>query len=266
MQTILSISIMTSLGVFFAVILSFAYKRLKTEEDPRLEKILSILPGTNCGACGFGGCKAFAESVLQNNIEPMPGCTVGGQIIQEQIAEILGREIAPEIKKKAAVIHCGAKAVQRKKQADYQGQSSCKASNLTSSEIGCSYGCLGYGDCCVVCPFDAITMVEGLPKVNLDKCTACGRCIEVCPRKIISLDELGENLIAIVCSSTDTGRIVKDICPVGCTACHICEKIESLVFKVENNLSRINCENFKKTERWQEAIDKCPTKCIAKIK
>ena len=261
------ILVLSILGLVFGFGLAFASIKFAVEQDPRVMKILSALPGTNCGACGLAGCQASAEAVSIGKA-PIDICPVGGTEVAEKIAAILGVEAVKKVKQ-IAVVHCGANSRQRKKKARYLGFKTCMAAEgLAGGENACMYSCLGYGDCAGACPFGAIEMIEGLPKVISSKCTACGICVKACPRKIISLEgfDRGRGVVAIACSSPDKAAEVKKICPVGCIACKICEKNSpDGVFEVIDNLARINYKRATDKTDWDICIQKCPNKTIVRL-
>src|SRR3989339_37943 len=260
MLIILATLILGILGFVFAALLGLAAQKFHVEEDLRVSTIMAILPGANCGACGSAGCHDFAEKLIKGEVA-VSGGTVGGHEVAQKIAHIMGVE-GEDIHKKIATIHCGAKSSQRKKKAEYFGVKTCSASNIVDGGgLFCRYGCLGYGDCFCVCPFDAIAMKDGLPVVDPEKCTACGKCVSACPRSIISL-RLYAAKVYVACSSHDKGADVRKICPVGCIACKICEKQVPEVFKVEDNLAMMDYSKLDIS--CDIAIEKCPTKCIVK--
>ncbi len=249
------------LGLVFAGLLGYAAEYFKIEEDPRVATILAILPGSNCGACGSAGCHAFAEKLIKGEVL-VSGCISGGLDVAKQLAAIMGTE-GLEVHKKVAAVHCGARTEQRKIKANYSGVKTCGAANIVDSGgLMCSYGCLGHGDCFCVCPFDALAMREGLPVIDVEKCTGCGKCVAACPRKIISLRPYAFN-VAVACSSHNKGAVTRKICPVGCIACKICEREVPDIFNVVDNLAQMNYA--KEPVDCANAIEKCPTKCILKI-
>ena len=265
-MTLVAILSMAGLGAFFAIVLAIASKKLFVKEDPRVERIEGILPGVNCGACGSASCQVFAERVLTQEAS-VNGCVPGGANVAERLADVLGVK-SQAADKKTAVVHCGVKSEEKKRRANYQGVKSCRASTLVAGgDLSCVYGCLGYGDCARVCPFEAIIMKDGLPQIDREKCTGCGNCVKDCPRGIISLEtwDGGHPLIAVTCSSLDKGKSVKSICPVGCIACKLCEKVCPELFKVENNLARVDIRKIKEDTDWKKPLEKCPTKCIVKL-
>ena len=260
-----SIITMAGLGIFFSVILAVANKHLKVEEDPWVEKIEKTLPGLNCGACGFPNCRALAEAIAKGEAPPAT-CPVGGEEAAALIADFLGLK-AEKLTKKIAVIHCGADETQRKKKAEYTGIRTCKAANIIFwGGLECKFGCLGFGDCAKICPFDAIKMVNGLPEVDPDKCATCGKCAASCPRKIISLEsfEKGE-LTFVACNAKEKSGVVRKICPVGCIACKVCEKLSEGVFIVEDNLAKVDYKKATPETKWGVIVEKCPTDTIRRI-
>ncbi|MFH1387644.1 MAG: RnfABCDGE type electron transport complex subunit B [bacterium] len=260
MLIITSIIVLGMMGLIFAGLLGFAARYYRVEEDPRVASIMAILPGANCGACGVAGCHTFADKVSKGEIA-VSGCLVGGMDVAKKIAAIMGEE-GFEVHKKVAVVHCGAKKDQKKKKANYIGVKTCiGASLIDNGGLLCSYGCMGYGDCACICPFNAIKMVDGLPVIDPEKCTACGKCIKNCPKKIIALKPYDFKAV-VACSSRDRGAETRKNCPVGCIACKICEKAVPEVFKVTDNLAVI--DHDKKGIDCSAAIEKCPTKCIVK--
>ena len=264
---LVSILSMVGLGAFFAVVLAVVDKKLGIKEDARVRRIAEVLPGGNCGACGFGGCHAFAEAAIEKAGEIV--CPVAGEEASKKIATILGIEHM-ELEKKIAVIHCGVKEPQRKRRAKYQGIRSCQAIELLNGgDMECGFGCLGYGDCVRACPFGALEMSEGKPEVIIERCTACGKCIESCPRNIISLKNFDRDkgIILIACSSEDKGAVVKKICEVGCIGCGLCVKVcPEGCFELKENLARVDYEKLRECKDWNKAIKMCPTQCIVEVR
>ena len=188
-----SILVLGILGFVFAGLLGLAANYFAVKEDKKAAEIFSVLPNVNCGACGAAGCKDFAEKVSKGLL-PVNGCVVGGIEVANKVALLMGKE-AEEIHKKVSIVHCGAICNQRKTKAVYQGAKTCKTANhIDGAGLLCSFGCIGYGDCLKACKFDAIKMVDGLPKIDPEKCTSCKKCIAACPRNIISLRPYDFNL------------------------------------------------------------------------
>ncbi|NLM97214.1 MAG: Fe-S cluster domain-containing protein [Halanaerobiaceae bacterium] len=256
---LVSLISMGGLGALLAIGLGFAAKAFKIETDERIDRIDEALPGANCGACGFAGCSALAEAIVRGEA-PVNACPVGGSATAELIAEIMGTEAAAS-EKKAAQVLCNGGLEETEQQAEYQGIQSCKAANMVSGGTkSCQYGCLGLGDCVLACPFDAIVMNEnGLPEIDVDKCTACGECVRACPRSIITLAPVSKKN-HIRCSSHDQGKVVRKICAVGCIGCGICVKTCPVgAISMVENLAVID---YEKCINCGLCAEKCPTKTI----
>ncbi len=239
------------------MILVISYGKLKVSETPDIKKVSRVLPGVNCGACGYASCHEYAVSVVEGKAE-INECIPGGDKTAEKIGKILGLESEAGGQFKA-VVKCGVR--DRKYNARYKGPKSCVAADLVAGGLSCKYGCFGYGDCVEVCPFDAIYLNENnLPKVDFKKCTGCGLCVKACPRNIIELVEPEKNRIVYVgCSSKQSGKNTRTVCDSGCIGCKICEKQgPEGMFKVEDNLAGVKIQNQKAdTDKI-----KCPPGCI----
>jgi len=260
MDILIPILSLGALGLLFGMGLAIASKKLAVETDPRLDKIVGLLPGANCGACGGAGCFGFAESILSGKAK-IDACRVADDRIKEQVAAVLGRKLQ-KIAKSVAVLHCnGGKKV--KDRFLYQGIEDCVAANLVlGGQKECVWGCLGFRTCEKVCPFGAIKMPEeGLPVVDKDKCKACNKCVLACPKKLFSLVPV-THPVYIACSSHDLGKDVMAVCPVGCIACKKCEKdcpVDAI--HVIDNLTVID---YDKCTSCGKCVEVCPTKCIRK--
>ena len=225
LSTILSLSL---LGGLLAVVLYFIAQKFKVQEDPRIDQILEVLPGANCGGCGYAGCRAFAESFVKNPDNPDLFCPVGGNDAMKKAAAVLGREVQEKVPR-LAVLRCNGSCDVRPVLNKYDGSPSCAvASDLYGGETGCSYGCLGLGDCVTACTFDAIAIdpQTGLPVVAEDKCTSCGACVKACPRNILELRPKGpkSRRIYVACANKDKGALTRKVCSVGCIGCQLCVK------------------------------------------
>ncbi len=261
MADILSAStIMLGLALFFAVILAFAYRFLKVEEDPRLAEVEEMLPGTNCGACGTPGCHAFAETLIAGGNQPS-GCSVASPEGVDEIAEFLGVD-AGAADKLVARLHCAGGHAQARQIADYEGFDTCRGAALVGGGgKGCAWGCLGLADCEVACGFDAIHMsVNGLPVVDIDKCTACNDCVEVCPKDLFQLQPIRSPLL-VQCNVPLAGEETVQECQVACTACGVCAKdAPDEIIHMAGNLPII--DPARNSDAGPESTFRCPTGAI----
>jgi H+/Na+-translocating ferredoxin:NAD+ oxidoreductase subunit B len=239
----LSASTLVAMGVIFGYVLGWANKRFHVQVDPRVEAINEALPGANCGGCGFVGCQEYAEAVVTGQDVPVNLCNVGGASCAAQIADIMGVQVE-ESAPYRPIVHCGATLERRLNRHEYRGERRCSGANIVADVQGCTYGCLGFGDCEAACDFDAIHVIDGLATVDYRKCVGCQACSKVCPRHIITMVPFkAAQMLAVTCSNTDSGREVKKVCQVGCMGCKACTKMSEL-FSVENNLSSINYEMY----------------------
>ncbi|MCA9672925.1 MAG: 4Fe-4S binding protein [Myxococcales bacterium] len=213
--------IMGGLGLLFGVVLAVASRFLHVEEDPRIDIVEELLPGSNCGACGEAGCRALAEKVALGDAAPSK-CTVAAAAAIEAIADALGVDAGAQ-EKRVARLHCAGGRAQATQIAEYEGYEGCRAAALVGGGgKGCSWGCLGLADCEVACTFDAIVMNDnGLPVVLVDKCTACGDCVDACPRDLFEILPLSHSLI-VQCKVPLASEAATALCSVACDACGRC--------------------------------------------
>ena len=208
-----------AIGLVSAVILFAASKKFAVYEDPRIAQVAAVLPQANCGGCGYPGCTGFADACVKAGSLDGKLCPVGGQPVMAKVAEILGlAAVASE--PKVAVVRCNGTCANRPRVTKYDGARSCAIMASTyGGETGCSYGCLGCGDCVAACQFDAIHMnpETGLPEVDEDKCTACGACVKACPKSVIELRYKGKKSrrVYVSCVNKDTGAVTRKACSVG---------------------------------------------------
>ncbi|MCB1856887.1 MAG: RnfABCDGE type electron transport complex subunit B [Gammaproteobacteria bacterium] len=226
---------MTGLGVLFSVILAVAYRLLRVEEDPRVEETETLLPGSNCGACGEPGCHAFAEKLVQGSLKPSQ-CTVATSETIDAVAELLDVDPGAQ-ERRIARLRCAGGKAQAYQIAEYLGFENCRAAAVVSGGgKGCAWGCLGLGDCRVACDFHAIEMnSNGLPAVSPERCTACGDCVEACPRNLFQLVPVSQRLF-VQCSTPLRSDAALALCRVACDACGRCasDAAPGLIRMVEN--------------------------------
>lgn len=268
MSTILlAVIVLSSVGVAFAVIIYGVDLKFKVFEDPKIDEVAELLPGANCGGCGYAGCRALAEAIVKAGNMDSLFCPVGGNAIVGGISKVLGIE-AVERAPQVAVVRCSGSPAHAPQKVKYDGLSKCSfAHMLHSSESGCPYGCLSMGDCVESCQFDAIYMdpQTDLPVVIEDKCTSCGACVKACPRHIIELRNKGpkSKRIFVSCVNKEKGAIAKKNCAVACIGCGKCVKAcphDSIT--LENNVAYIN---FEKCKLCRKCVAECPTGAILEI-
>ncbi|MFP4664670.1 MAG: Fe-S cluster domain-containing protein [Bacteroidales bacterium] len=261
LYTLLSLS---GLGVILALILYFVAQRFKVVEDPRIDEVDELLPGANCGGCGYPGCRGFAEALVKADKLDDFYCPVGGNEVMQEAAKILGKEIA-EKEKQVAVVRCQGSPKHRKKTSEYDGPKSCLLVSQTyGGETDCAYGCHGYGDCVESCVFDAIHMnpETELPEVIEENCTACNACVEACPNDIIELRNIGKKSrrVYVSCVNQDKGGPAKKACDVACIGCGKCVKECPFdAITLENNLAYID---YEKCKLCRKCAPVCPTGAI----
>lgn len=255
------------LGAVSAVILYFVAQKFKVYEDPRIDDVEAILPAANCGGCGFAGCRAFADACVKADTLDGMLCPVGGNAVMAQVASVLGQD-AVMSDPKIAVLRCNGTCEHRPKLNAYDGATSCAvAANLYGGETGCSFGCLGLGDCEVSCDFDAIHVNSetGLPEVDEDKCTSCGACVKACPKMLLQLRKKGpkSRRIYVSCMNKDKGSLTKKACAVGCIACGKCFKeCEFEAITIANNLAYIDDVRCR---LCRKCVTVCPTSAIVEL-
>lgn len=251
---------MAGLGVVLGLVLALASKRLAVEEDPRIDEVEEMLPHANCGACGYPGCRPFAEALVAGK-EPPSKCTVSSAEGVAEIASFLGIDAGAEEKKVARLACAGGKNVARF-QAEYTGQPSCRAAVAAGGGgKACAWGCLGLADCEASCHFDAIHMNEqGLPVVDEAKCVACNDCVVACPLDLFSLQPVSHKLW-VACKSLAEGDQALEECEVACTACGRCAAdAPGGLISIENHLARVDYSKNHLASRFP--IERCPTGAI----
>jgi len=253
---------MLVMSVVLSFILGWANKKFKVEVDPKIESVLAVLPGANCGGCGYLGCSDYAVAIVTDN-DPVNKCTVGGKACAMTVADIMGVE-AGEMIRAYAVVHCGANSEDRLKSNEYRGEKRCAAAHLVAGVQGCTFGCLGFGDCVRACHYDAIHIVKGLATVDYNNCIGCGACSKVCPRNIITIPNFQADMIpTVACSNKDKAKDAKSMCNTACTGCKACSKLSDM-FSITDNLSKCDYDSYT-DDHYQEVVksmEKCPTNCI----
>jgi len=253
-------AIMAGLGLFFGTVLAVAYRFLKVAEDPRIEAVEGMLPGSNCGACGEPGCRGLAEKIVGDGVAPSK-CTVSSPEGIDLIAEYLGVDAGTQ-EKRVARLHCAGGLGRARQIAAYRGHESCRAAHLVGGGgLECSWGCLGLADCERSCTFDAIHMNPMLlPVVNVETCTACGDCVEACPRDLFEILPVNHRLL-VQCLAPLAAEDARRICQVACDACGRCaQDAPPGLIRMENNLPVVDYAAGGPAR--PDATFRCPTGAI----
>lgn len=246
-------------GLLIGLLLGIAGEKLKVEVNEKELLVRDVLPGNNCGGCGYAGCDALAKAIA-NGEAAVNACPVGGAPVAEQVGEIMGIS-ADDSVKEVAFVKCAGTCDKTKDKDLYFGIHDCNAAmNVPGTgSKSCSYGCLGYGSCEKACPFDAIHVIDGIAKVDKEKCVACGKCVVTCPKQLIELVPYTSEYL-VRCKSEDKGKDVKSNCEVGCIGCGMCQRAcEYDAVHVVNNIAYIDQS---KCQKCGACAAKCPTKVI----
>ncbi len=262
-----TIATLSGLGITAAVVLYFVAQKFKVYEDPRIDEVEEALPAANCGGCGFAGCRNFAEACVK--AEDFDGlyCPVGGNDLMAEVAKILGRNAVAQ-EPQVAVLLCNGTCDNRPKTSVYDGATTCAiTSSVYGGETGCSFGCLGHGDCVDVCNFDALHIdpATNLPVVDDEKCTACGACVKACPKDLFELRKRAkkDRKIYVACKNEDKGGIAKKSCSAACIGCSKCFKVCPFeAIEMKNNLAYIDAD---KCKLCRKCVVECPTNAIIEI-
>jgi len=261
-----AVGVLGVLALAFGALLAVAHRFFHVRVDPRQAKIEQVLPGANCGSCGYGGCAAYAEAVA-NGEAPPDQCAPGGPECARRIADVMGIQISDFVSK-VAVVKCQGSCQHMRDRFRYIGEQDCRAAAATQyGQAACPYGCLGLGTCVRACPFDAMVMdpETRLPRVLEERCTGCGTCAEVCPKNIIEILP-ADQYVHVLCRNRDSGKAVRQVCEVGCIACHRCEKVcpvEGSAIHVNDNLAEVDRETCIDCGKCVQA---CPVGCIGNFR
>lgn len=246
-------------GIFVGLFLGVAGLKFKVEVDEKEEAVLSVLPGNNCGGCGYAGCSGLAAAIAKGDA-PVNACPVGGEPVGNKIASIMGVE-AGNSEKMVAFVHCQGDCEKANVNYAYTGVEDCRMMAFVpgGGPKACDSGCMGYGSCVKECPFDAIHVVNGIAVVDREKCKACGKCVAVCPKHLISLIPYAAKT-EVACKSVDKGPVTMKACQVGCIGCGICVKnCPADAVKVTDFHAQIDQT---KCTGCGTCVEKCPKKAI----
>lgn len=258
-EILIAVGIVSAIALIIGIILSIAEKLFHVDVNENEEAIREVLPGSNCGGCGYAGCDAMAKAIA-NGEAPATGCPVGGQAVAGKIAGILGQEIG-EMERKVAYVKCDGHSDKRKTNYNYFGIQDCTYASIMpgSSPYSCKFGCLGFGTCAKVCPQGAIRIIDRKAVVDENLCIACGKCIKACPNKLIELVP-ADSHYRVQCSSHVKGKDVRDACTSGCISCKVCEKkCPTGAITVVDNIAKID---YAKCDNCGICAKECPRKII----
>lgn len=251
------IGIVAAIAIIFALLIVLVSKLCFVKTDEKEEAVLSNLAGANCGGCGYAGCADFAKAVAEGKAS-FTACGPTSNEGKAEIAKIMGLPFEAS-EKKVATVHCAGGLVSLNKY-EYVGNEGCYAQMalLGGSKV-CPNGCLGGGSCEKDCPFHAITVKDGVSYVNKALCTACGVCVNKCPKKIIELIPASSK-VYVACSTVCKGKEVMNMCKVGCIGCGLCAKnCPNGAITMVNNVAVID---YSKCTGCKICVSKCPRKCI----
>ena len=252
-------AIVAGVGLFIGLFLGFAAKTFAVQQDEREVKVRELLPGANCGGCGYPGCDGLAAAIAKGEA-PANACPVANKEAHAQIAEVMGTSVE-ESEKMVAFVKCVGTCDKTEVKYEYYGVQDCNKAAVAPGKGNkkCSYGCMGYGSCVRVCAFDAIHIVDGIAVVDKEKCTGCSSCTAQCPNKLIEMvPDRAKTLVG--CSSLDKGKDVKAACSAGCIGCKLCVKAcEFDAIHVDNNLAYID---YSKCTNCGKCVEVCPVKVI----
>ena len=258
MSIIIPVLIFIGLGLLMGALLAVASRIFAVEKNEKAERVLECLPGANCGGCGFSGCSALAEAISKGEAK-VNACTVGGAEVAAKVGAVMGVDPAPTVRMRAQVMCSGTSEYARKKYI-YEGVPDCvAAARIGGGDKMCKNGCIGLGTCVAACPFDAISVVEGVAAVDYQKCRGCGVCVTACPKNIIRLIPF-DSKHWVGCMSVDDGKNTRKVCDVGCISCRLCQKnCPNGVITVDSFVARID---YDKCTGCNTCVDKCPRHII----
>lgn len=264
MEILIPVVITVVCGLILGLLLAVLGHIFAVPTDETTEKLLEVLPGANCGGCGYAGCEDYAKAIKNGEAKPNL-CSAGGEAVYKDLCSVLGIGADAEMIPKKAFIFCGGCIDYTEDKMKYQGMDTCKGANMYFQGKGkCDFGCLGIGDCAAACPFGAISVKDDLAVVDRSVCTGCGVCVSSCPNHLIALIP-ADQTVAVRCKNTEKGILTRKACSHGCIGCRKCEKTcKSGAITVENGfLAKVD---YEKCISCGECVSVCPTGAVFLIK
>lgn len=249
------------MGLLFGLLLLGTSKVFSVPANPKRDAVREVLPGANCGACGFPGCDGCADAIAAGKA-PVNACPVGGKAASEKIAEIMGTGDAVETVRKVARVICQGDSEHCKEKFEYRGIPDCVAASVVNDgNKACKFACLGLGSCARVCPFDAIHVdpVKKIAVVDEEKCMACGKCIEICPKGVLSLRPVTED-VTVRCRTTEPAKKVLSDCKAGCIHCGKCAR--TCPHEAITMVGGLPVIDQSKCQHCMACAEACPTKAM----
>ncbi len=257
---LLAVLIVAGIGILAGFLLAVLSKIMAVPVDEKAAAIEEILPGANCGSCGYSGCAGYAAALSEGKTTDTGLCNPGGSEVSAKIAALTGGAAA-NVEPMTALVFCRGNNDSANRKMKYDGVPSCRlATQLFGGEKSCIYGCVGLGDCARACPYDAIMLCDGVAVVSPDVCRACKKCISVCPKGIIDLVPKSQVTAAVLCRNHDKGALTRKECGAGCIGCTKCVKAcPAEAISMDNNVAKID---YTRCTACGACAEGCPTGAI----
>lgn len=260
-QVLVPIVVVCVIGIVFGLILAIASTVLAVPKDQKESDIRALLPGANCGACGYSGCDGYAAALAKG--EAKPGlCAPGGADVSNAIGEYLGTG-GGGVEQKVAVVRCMGNFDNSNDRVAYEGIDRCAAANLVAGgKASCNYGCLAEGDCVRACQYGAIAVCNGVAIVDDTRCVGCTMCAQSCPRHLIAMVPKRRKAVNR-CSNCDKGAATSKVCRVGCIGCEKCMRAcPKGAITVEDACAKVDAE---KCVGCGLCVKECPRHCLTML-
>ena len=253
-EILFAIAVLCSIGALAGIVLVIAAKLMAVPENETAKEIEGLLPGANCGACGFAGCADYAKAVAEGRAVTNL-CVPGGAKAAANVAAAMGVK-AEGIEEKVGFVACHGSYDSTQDKFVYRGVNSCAACNqYYGGRSICSWGCIGLGDCVSACKFDAISVKNGVAHIDPTRCTGCGACAANCPKGLIHIVPLNSKTVT-VCSNRDRGALTHKSCIRGCIGCGKCVRTcPEGAITIEDNLAKVD---FTKCKSCGQCVLACP--------